>query len=641
MRKDLKKYLIVGSEQDKVAFFTEVQKWGVVEFINAHDTYVKDVPVAVHQAMQAIKILRGVVPVKQTELSDDAQLETIAKDIIKVHKEIENLQEEKRLLFQEINRVGVFGSFSKDQIAQLEKETSSVFQFYHSKPHSVENPDEMENVVFIGYENGLNYFLAVNKKPTSYPGLTEMTIDRPVNVLKDRSNQVSALLHTNEKKLKDLNQYNVAAHHYLTRLLDRYHLKEAEGFSAELVDGALFAIEAWIPPEKKELLAKHVQDLSIYLEEVEIEADEKIPTYLENSGNARIGEDLVRIYDIPSNTDRDPSPWVLWAFAVFFAMIINDAGYGLMFLIASLFCFVKYRDKVKSSLRRTMKLGLILFSACVIWGFCTSSFFGIEVSGNSWFSRYSLTQYLAERKAAYHIEAKDDVYQLWVKKYPRLEGVTNPQQFIAEAYSEKDGKKVYELRAKFIDNIMFELAFFVGSIHIIISMLRYIKRHWSHVGWIIFIIGGYLYFPVMLKATSILNYGFLIHKSQAGPIGLYMIYVGIGSAWALAIIQHRLGGITEIMRVIEVFGDVLSYLRLYALGLAGAMVAITFNNMASNAGIIFGTLIIIAGHTINITLGLMSGVIHGLRLNFLEWYHYSFEGGGRLFNPLKLLSREN
>jgi V/A-type H+-transporting ATPase subunit I len=63
--------------------------------------------------------------------------------------------------------------------------------------------------------------------------------------------------------------------------------------------------------------------------------------------------------------------------------------------------------------------------------------------------------------------------------------------------------------------------------------------------------------------------------------------------------------------------------------------AVTFNEMAANAGVFFGFFILLLGHTVNMTMGIMGGVIHGLRLNFLEWYHYSFEGGGRLFHPLK------
>ena len=91
------------------------------------------------------------------------------------------------------------------------------------------------------------------------------------------------------------------------------------------------------------------------------------------------------------------------------------------------------------------------------------------------------------------------------------------------------------------------------------------------------------------------------------------------------------------MTVIEVFADVLSYLRLYALALAGSIMANTFNSFSSKMPFIFGILVLIIGHTLNIVLSVMGGVIHGLRLNFLEWYHYSFEGEGKKHRPLALL----
>jgi V/A-type H+-transporting ATPase subunit I len=92
--------------------------------------------------------------------------------------------------------------------------------------------------------------------------------------------------------------------------------------------------------------------------------------------------------------------------------------------------------------------------------------------------------------------------------------------------------------------------------------------------------------------------------------------------------------------MIQVFADVLSYLRLYALALAGMIMATTFNDMGMTVGLLGGFIVILAGHAVNILLGIMAGVIHGLRLNFIEWYHFSFDGGGRLFKPLKLLKSE-
>ena len=63
----------------------------------------------------------------------------------------------------------------------------------------------------------------------------------------------------------------------------------------------------------------------------------------------------------------------------------------------------------------------------------------------------------------------------------------------------------------------------------------------------------------------------------------------------------------------------------------------TFNEMGQTVGLFLGVLIILAGHSVNVMLGIMAGVIHGLRLNFIEWYHYCFDGGGRLFRPLMRL----
>ena len=114
-----------------------------------------------------------------------------------------------------------------------------------------------------------------------------------------------------------------------------------------------------------------------------------------------------------------------------------------------------------------------------------------------------------------------------------------------------------------------------------------------------------------------------------------MTRVRWGSACAL--IQRGWKGLNEIANLVTVFADVLSYLRLYALSLAGAIMAETFNTEGAGLGLFIGFIIILIGHSVNIGLSFMGGVIHGLRLNFLEWYHFCFYGGGRLFKPLSKL----
>jgi V/A-type H+-transporting ATPase subunit I len=174
-------------------------------------------------------------------------------------------------------------------------------------------------------------------------------------------------------------------------------------------------------------------------------------------------------------------------------------------------------------------------------------------------------------------------------------------------------------------------------IHVILSFLRYIRRTPAGLGWILFLIGGYLYAPAYLNATSFLHFIFGMDKVKSAEAGYQLLLGGIGLAMGIAIIQYKIFGLLEAMNLIQVFADVLSYLRLYALGLAGGIVSATVNDMAGSVAIVFGLIILVLGHMVNIVLSLMGGVIHGLRLNFIEWYHYSFEGGGKLFEPLKLL----
>jgi V/A-type H+-transporting ATPase subunit I len=128
-----------------------------------------------------------------------------------------------------------------------------------------------------------------------------------------------------------------------------------------------------------------------------------------------------------------------------------------------------------------------------------------------------------------------------------------------------------------------------------------------------------------------------IPKHTAFEVGLQLLWGGLGLAIALALIQNRVKGLIELMKPIEIFADILSYLRLYALGLAGMILGETFNGMGERLGFAAGFFVILLGHTTNLAVGIIGGTIHGLRLNFIEWYHHCFGGGGKLFNPLKLL----
>ena len=216
-----------------------------------------------------------------------------------------------------------------------------------------------------------------------------------------------------------------------------------------------------------------------------------------------------------------------------------------------------------------------------------------------------------------------------------------PQQFLLGAKSGDSDAPQYDMIASNTDSALIEIALLIGMIHISLSFIRYIRRNPTGYGWLIAILGCYFYFPTFLNATSLLHYAVGFDKVQLALYGYYMIFIGIGIALAIAMYHRKWMGLLELTSATAIFADVLSYLRLYALGLSGSVVTATINDIAGSMKFAFlGVILWIVGHLINMALSVVGGVIHGLRLNFIEWYHYSFEGGGKAFDPLKKVQLE-
>lgn len=634
MRYDVKKFLFIGLEQDREPFFKRAQEAGIIHFITPKSPPVNEIR-EVQRLINAIKVLRGLPTMEQEEVDDFGIADGLAKKILTLKGRLTELTEEERTLTLDISRVEVFGDFSLEDIAYIERQGKRKIQFYCAKQGFADHPDLAEELICIGSEHGLDYFVGINKVPTQYPKMVEMIIDQPLGELKKRLKEVKGETAVIDERLKGYSKYNTFLHHALIKQFDHYHLTQAKGSVEFPLDKQnLFAVEGWVPVHQVDALQPLVAEMKVDVEEIGMDDKETPPTYLENKGAARIGEDLVDIYDTPSSSDKDPSIWVLIFFAIFFSMIINDAGYGLILLAVAL--YIRYKNKALTGLKKRMlNLFFILAIGVTIWGVLVNEYFGIHVSPESPVNKVSVMNWLIEKKTAYHMQHQDGVYKEWTVKYPAAAEATTPSQMLMKA-SEKHGNKMrYEMFLKFTDNVLMELALFIGVIHIIFSMGLNMRRNWSYAGWIIFLIGAYLYVPYFLGAASLVNYAFGINQQVAANNALYMMVGGLIIAIGLALYQHRLFGLVEIAHIVQIFGDVLSYLRLYALGLAGVLLASTMIDLASGVPFVFGILILILGNTVNLILGIMGGVIHGLRLNFLEWYHYCFEGGGKKFIPLK------
>ena len=636
MRYDVKKYLFLGLEKEREEFFKRAQEIGIIHFINLSPKG-HGVPQDVQDTVTALKVLRGLPPVEQEETDNYLVADSIVAKILEKKQSIDKLSEEQRLNRLEIARVEAFGDFSKEHLDSLAQSTGRKAQFFFTREGYFEDHPLPEGLIYIATQNGLDYYFALNKQALQYPKTIEMQIPQPLGMLQNRQKEVNATLHKTERALKPYAKYNTFLHHALIEKMNVRNLHRANQDVKKEMEGAIFAVEGWVPITQTDKLQTLALSLDVHMEEIAIESQDKVPTYLENSGAGSMGEDLIKIYDTPSHKDKDPSLWVLFFFSLFFAFIVGDGGYGLIFLISAL--FVRYKYTLSNVGLRAWKIITTLALACVIWGLLTTSFFGITIAPDNSLRKFSLMQWLVEKKAAYLIKTHDWEWKEWIDKFPQLAQVTDPHQFVFHGVKDVHGNKVYELYNSFADNLMFELAIFIGLVHILISLLRYAGRNPVNIGWIIFIIGAYMYFPDYLGVNSMLHFVFGMPQSMSRE-GLYLMMGGMGLATALAVWRHKLLGLLEPTVVIQIFGDSMSYLRLYALGLAGTLLTATMLDLAAGANVLIGALIILFGHIVNMVLSIMGGTIHGLRLNFLEWYHYSFEGGGKPFDPLRKIKTD-
>lgn len=633
---DLHKYLIFGTKEEMAKFFALAQRAGFLEFIAKESKRQTALPEDAKTLLAAIRIAKH-HPVHPKEApSTPHEPIHLAEKILALAADHEKLLEEERVLGLEISRISIFGDFSRSELDQLEVETKRTLQFFCRKSdlaHEMEIPNEL---IPVGTDYDLDYFVSINKEKIHPLKMSEIFIDRPVGVLRDRLMIVREELGRVENDLRTYANGMALLEKGLVECLNIHALEKAQNEVSFPLGESFFTVQAWVPKTRIQSLYALLSHLNIDCAEITIDPHDQIPTCMENKGVSKVGEDLVQVYDVPAYTDKDPSTWVLIFFSLFFAMIISDAGYGLLFLLATL--AIRWRlGPLEGAGRRFLKMSFILSSFCIVWGVLTSSYFGIQIAPSHFSREYSPIQYLASRKAAYHLEQKDDVYEEFLKQYPQLTQAKTGEQFLELAVTTSGHHPKYTALDTFYDNLFMETSFLIGIFHVSLAFLRYFRRHWAGIGWIFFMVGGYLYFPSVVNATVLVNFMGWIPKPTAHFIGIHFIFGGLSVAFFLSVLQKKWGALAELLHIVQLFADVLSYLRIYALSLAGMVVAHTFNDrLGLDLGLIASLFVILLGHSINITLSIMGGVIHGLRLNFLEWYHYCFEGGGRLFNPLRI-----
>ena len=506
------------------------------------------------------------------------------------------------VLDKEIDAMEVWGEFDWNVIEQL-KVNGWQLQFYCCPDKSFEEAwmDDY-NATIINRKGGQCYFVTVNQMP----------VELEAEVVRLPKRRLSELVREQEQLKADIKKANEALDLFcientpvvekaLDSLESDINLMEVEQLGGErMAEGAIVMMEGWVPVENDAEVRKMLDESGVYYEIRAAEKEDNAPIKLKNGKISRAFEMLTKMYGMPDYGEFDPTPLLAPFYALFFGMCVGDAGYGLLLVLLGFYL----KKKLSKSMAGMMNLLITLGAATTIVGAVFNTFFGA-----------SLTELnLPEWMNSLIISGKWD-------------GTSYDKTMV--------------------------IALLVGMFHIcfamtvkaICSTARYgFKNALSDWGWWL-LVGGSV-------VVATLNYLGVMDMDMSK-----MAFIGIGGVSAIGIyllnnirrnVFANIGaGLWDTYNMATgLMGDLLSYLRLYALGLAGGMLGGVFNTLGmqlrdSMGDFLFGIpgwicfgLIFVAGHGLNIALSCLSGYVHSIRLTFVEYFKNSgYDGKGVEYKP--------
>ena len=497
----------------------------------------------------------------------------------------EKLKEDRK----EAGAVSVWGKFSKEDLDRLERHGLKVhFHKVSAKAFKEEWAEEFPLEVIETDKNGV-YFVVIGE--STLPG----EIKAPKHSSEELEWQISEIeagLDTALGRIKGLQnkipELNAQGQAVLTEL----DLSLACAAAVPAAENTIVTLEGYAPTENREEISSALDQMGVFYLSQDAVAEENPPIAFRNNRFVKMFETLTDMYGRPAYDGFDPTPFISIFFLLFFAFCMGDAGYGLVLVLVGLLL----RKKAGDLAPLVVTLGL----GTVVIGFLFHTFFSMDISQ-------------------------------WAVFAP-IKGIFLPAQIAGN-----DATMV--------------LSLVVGVVHICLAMVvktihqTKTKGFYASLGtwgWTLLIVGGII-------VASFAFAGVL----DAALTKWIVIVLGVVSALGIFVFNDpnrnkfaNIGmGLWDTYNMITgLVGDVLSYIRLYALGLAGSMLGMAFNDMgvmilgdSPNIGKWLGFLfLVIFGHTLNIAMCALGAFVHPLRLNFLEFFkNAGYEATGRAYNPLK------
>ena len=424
----------------------------------------------------------------------------------------------------------------------------------------------------------------------------------PQKALEECEKNISALKDKIEDTENEINHFKDRyesvrfLYDYYTAQAEKYKAVENTGVTESTVYICGYVPEKYADEVKFEVERQFAAHMELSKPDYE---NSDVPVLIENRSFAAGVESITNMYSPPSNKDVDPNPVMSFFYYAFFGLMLSDAGYGLLMVIAML--FAKYKLKVRGSMKKTADMYLYCGISTVFWGTLFGGWFGDLIPT-------VMKNFMGIENPpslALWLEPMNDTMDLLM--YSMLFGIVHLFAGLAIRFFMLIKEKNY-LGAVFdvIPVVIFVIGFAIAGAAFIFTVPERIKPY----GTILLAVGAILI--VLTAGRSSKN---ILGKLGGGLYALYNTASGY-------------------------LGDILSYSRLLALCLVTGVIANVVNLLAAMPGnIVIFVIIFIVGHTINIAINLIGTYVHTNRLQYVEFFSKFYEGSGRAFTPFKINSK--
>lgn len=589
------KYTFLVYHAEYNSFLEKLQGLGVLHVVKKVQDISKKIKAKYAEINEYEKVIRLLknrdCPTSQVKSQQRGE-ETIAHTNIITH-ELQELQSQLDEAQKEHKKARLWGNFSPEIIAKLKTAnihlrlfTASKKKFLHIKNMGI--PVELitetgKQTLFAFIQMGEN-IVEPDAQEIKFPTKPYPELGKDIHEMETKIETLNICLDEYASNSLD------TLESYKQDLIHSLQFDEVVMNTSNKADKKLMVLEGWVPKSKNILLKQYLLKSNVLFIERKATPKDKIPVLLKNNRYSKLFEPIGSMFSLPAYSELDLTVFFAPFFMLFFGFCLGDAGYGLLFVIGA----GVYKFKAPKEIKPYLSLIQLLGLATILFGAVSGTFFGINLIETD----FSLTA---------------NFRNLFL----------NPDK-------------------------MFQLSLILGGIQIIFGLfIRAVNQTkqfgfqyaLSTCGWLIILLGSIVYAFLSSNGTIPKNNAIFYVILASG--GFFVLFFSDPSINVFA----RVGkGVWDVYSTVTgIFGDLLSYIRLFALGLSSAILGFVINDIGLQIlgsskiiGPVFFVVFLILGHTLNILISSLGSFVHPMRLTFVEFYKSAgFTGGGEEYKPFK------